>query len=186
MANFTKRAIQASFFKLLNERPMSQISVLDIVNDCGVSRNTFYYYFQDIPELVESIIYRYFDSLIDKHPQIESIRACVDAITNSWMNNKKAVLHIYKSMNRYIFENYQWKTCEYGVTAYLDTITKNIKILPNDRRILKNYLKSVCFGIVMFWLDNNMDEKIRGDMQRICDIKQGDFQELIEKFSIKL
>lgn len=184
MANFTKKAIQASFFKLLNERPLKQISVLDIVNDCGVSRNTFYYYFQDIPELIESIINQYFDTLIDRHPKIESIGECVDAITSLWLDNKKAVLHIYKSLNRYIFENYHWNTCEYAVTVYLDTITENIEISPDDRRILLNYMKSVCFGIVMFWLDNNLDDKIHEDMQRICEIKQGDVQSLIEKCRI--
>lgn len=51
MANFTKRAIRDSFVKLLNERPLSQITVKDIVDDCGVNRNTFYYHFRDIPDL---------------------------------------------------------------------------------------------------------------------------------------
>ena len=41
MANFTKKAIRDSFVKLLNEKPISQITVKDIVEDCGVNRNTF-------------------------------------------------------------------------------------------------------------------------------------------------
>ena len=56
MANFTRNAIKSSFMKLLNDRPLSQITVKDIVNDCGVNRNTFYYYFHDIPSLIEDII----------------------------------------------------------------------------------------------------------------------------------
>ncbi len=56
MANFTARAIKASFIKLLNERPLSKISVRDIVEDCGINRNSFYYHFQDIPALIEEII----------------------------------------------------------------------------------------------------------------------------------
>ena len=51
MAGFAKKAIRDSFIKLLNERPLSQITVRDIVDDCGVNRNTFYYYFQDISQL---------------------------------------------------------------------------------------------------------------------------------------
>ena len=54
MAGFAKKAIRDSFIKLLNERPLSQITVRDIVDACGVNRNTFYYYFQDIPQLVET------------------------------------------------------------------------------------------------------------------------------------
>ena len=52
MSKFTRDAIKQSFLKLLNERPLSQIKVRDIVSDCGVNRNTFYYYFHDIPSLV--------------------------------------------------------------------------------------------------------------------------------------
>lgn len=56
MANFTKKAIRDSFVKLLNEKPLKQITVRDIVEDCGVNRNTFYYYYQDLPQLLESVI----------------------------------------------------------------------------------------------------------------------------------
>ena len=56
MANFTKKAIVASFIKLLTERPLSQITVKDIVTDCGVNRITFYYNFEDIPKLIETVV----------------------------------------------------------------------------------------------------------------------------------
>lgn len=35
MANFTKKAIRDSLVKLLNEKPLSKITVRDIVDDCG-------------------------------------------------------------------------------------------------------------------------------------------------------
>ena len=41
MANFTEKAIKASFLKLLNERPLTKITVRDIVEDCGINRNSF-------------------------------------------------------------------------------------------------------------------------------------------------
>ena len=53
MPNFTKQAIKASFWKLLNQQPLSQISVRTIVEDCGINRNSFYYHFQDIPSMIE-------------------------------------------------------------------------------------------------------------------------------------
>ena len=51
MPSFTQRAIKESFIKLLNQRPLKQITVKDIVEDCGINRNTFYYHFEDIPDL---------------------------------------------------------------------------------------------------------------------------------------
>ena len=52
MPPFAKREIKNSFIKLLTERPISQITVKDIVEDCGVNRNSFYYHFQ--PSLVQT------------------------------------------------------------------------------------------------------------------------------------
>ncbi|MBR5944301.1 MAG: TetR family transcriptional regulator, partial [Lachnospiraceae bacterium] len=52
MANFTQKAIKESFIKLLNEKPLNKISVKDIVEECGINRNSFYYHFQDIPTLI--------------------------------------------------------------------------------------------------------------------------------------
>ena len=43
MANLTKEAIKKSLIKLLNERPINRITVNDIVEDCGINRNSFYY-----------------------------------------------------------------------------------------------------------------------------------------------
>ncbi|WP_277934391.1 TetR family transcriptional regulator [Parablautia intestinalis] len=39
--------------KLLNERPVSQITVKDIGEDCGINCNSFYYHYQALPSLVE-------------------------------------------------------------------------------------------------------------------------------------
>ena len=53
MSDITKRALSASLKSLLLEKPIDKVSVLDITNRCGVKRQTFYYHFQDIADLVE-------------------------------------------------------------------------------------------------------------------------------------
>ena len=47
MASFAKKATMASFSKLLEEKPLSQITIREIVEYCGINRNTFYYHFRD-------------------------------------------------------------------------------------------------------------------------------------------
>ena len=56
MPNFTKKAIKETFIELLDERPLNKITVKDIVEDCGINRNSFYYHFEDLPALVEEIV----------------------------------------------------------------------------------------------------------------------------------
>lgn len=181
MADFTKKAIRNSFVKLLNEKPLKQITVRDIVDDCGVNRNTFYYHFQDIPQLVETMIKEDADRIIAENPRISSLDHCLEAIISLALQNRKAVLHIYRSANRDMYEQYQWRVCEYVVTTYVDGVIKGRSIDPNDRRIIIEYIKCVCFGLVMGWLEKGMQDDISADAHRLCELKQGDLEQMLER-----
>lgn len=45
--------LSASLIKLINEKPLSKITISDIVKDCNVNRKTFYYHFSSIQELLK-------------------------------------------------------------------------------------------------------------------------------------
>ena len=51
----TRKAIKESFMLLLNQKPLSKITVKEIVANCGINRNSFYYHFSDIPTLLTSM-----------------------------------------------------------------------------------------------------------------------------------
>ena len=72
MPPFAKREIKNSFIKLLTERPISQITVKDIVEDCGVNRNSFYYHFQDIMDVLEWTFRRSTEELAQKSLEEEN------------------------------------------------------------------------------------------------------------------
>ena len=54
--NRTKNTIIDTFWLLLEEKPYNKITVKDIVDRCQMNRNTFYYHFHDIPELLETAV----------------------------------------------------------------------------------------------------------------------------------
>ena len=76
MPSFTKKAIMDSFLHLVEKKPLDKITVRDIVDDCGINRNTFYYYFQDIYAVLEE----YCDLIIRSLPQNGSIFDTVMAL----------------------------------------------------------------------------------------------------------
>ncbi len=53
-----KNALAQAFESLLNDKPLTSISVKDISSKIGVSRNTFYYHFADKYELINWIFDR--------------------------------------------------------------------------------------------------------------------------------
>ena len=55
MAQPTKKVIAASLKRLLEQKPLTKITVTDIARDCHISRHTFYYHFRDVYDLMEWI-----------------------------------------------------------------------------------------------------------------------------------
>lgn len=181
MAGFTQKAIRNSFIKLLNEKPLSQITIRNIVDDCGVNRNTFYYYYQDLPQLVESIVNEEADRMLQDHAAIDSVEACMDAMITFALENRKAVLHIYHSVNRDLYEQYQWRVCEHAVTIYVDGLLKGRAVGEADRRLLIDYIKCVCFGLVMGWLESGMQGDVTERFHRLCELKEGELEQMLSR-----
>ena len=181
MAKFTKKAIQASFLKLLMERPLSQITVKDIVADCGVNRNTFYYYFADIPKLIESMVEEGAETIIRTYPTIENFEDFFEAIIDTIQAKKRAVLHIYHATGRDIYELYLWKVCDHVIEAYTAAVLQGRKIAESDLRILKQYLSSLAFGIFSNWLRNDMTDDIHAIFARLSELKKGMLKEMIDR-----
>ena len=179
MSNFTKKAIQESFLKLLTERPLSKITVKDIVADCGVNRNTFYYYFEDMPKLIESIVEEDAAEIIQSYPTIEKFEDCLEAAITLALAKKRAVLHIYHSANREIYEMYLWKVCDHTVNAYVTSVLQGKSVRESDLAVVKEYLSGLAYGIFSRWLKNDMNDDIRGMLLRLTEIKKGMIEEMI-------
>ena len=179
MANFTKKAIQESFLKLLTERPLSKITVKDIVADCGINRNTFYYYFEDIPKLIENMVEEDAERIIQTYPTVEKFEDCLEAVIDLALTKKRAVLHIYHSASREIYETYLWKVCDYAINEYVTSVLRGRSTRSSDFLIVKEYLASIAFGIISRWLKNGMNDDIRGMLSRLMEIKKGMIEEMI-------
>ena len=171
MQNFTRRAIKESFLKLLNQRPLNQITVKDIVEDCGINRNSFYYHFSDLPALVEEIMAERVSAMVENHPTVDSVQEGADAIVEFVMHNKRAIYHIYNSVSRDVFERHLMEVCRYVVTTYLDGMLEEVE--EADRDAILRFHRCACFGSVIDWLNGGMKDDVSDYFRRIRQLRLG-------------
>ena len=119
MSGFTKEIIIRTLFELLNEKPLAKITVKDIVERCGVNRNTFYYHFRDISDVVESALLREVDNAFEHPVEVDSMLECLEVLVKLIGENKKAMLHIYCSVQRETFTSALDKMCQYVIKQYI-------------------------------------------------------------------
>jgi len=153
----TERLIADTLNQLLEEKPLNKISVKELVERCGINRNTFYYHFQDIPSLLEQIVKERADEIIRDHGRTGSLEDCVQLIIRYCCSNKRAILHIYRSVQRENFLNSLERLALYAVTEYIETATAGMEIPPEDKALLIRYCKCLLIGVSLDWLNSGMN-----------------------------
>lgn len=181
MPTFTRNAIVNSFMKLLNERPLNKITVKDIVEDCGINRNSFYYYFQDLPALAEAVINDETDRVLNGVSDISSLDDCITTAIDLALNNKKAVMHLYRSPSRELYEQHLESVMEYAVQKYIKAVSADMKIADDNKKIIIQYYKCLLVGFVLDWMNSGMKYDIRDIMKKVCALFSGSMQNALER-----
>ena len=171
MTNLTKRAIKDTFMQQLEQKPLKKITVKDIVTACGINRNSFYYHYRDLPDLIEEIITEFFNETIKKYPNVNSFVECFDALISYITEHKRSAMHIYRSVNREAFEKYLMRAAQYFVHNYINTALKEEPISEADKQTVETYYKCVMFGLAIDWLECGLEDSYIENMRRILEIK---------------
>lgn len=155
MSNFTKKALIDAFVKLLNEKPFDKITIQELVDYCGVNRNTFYYHFQDIYMLLEEVLKQEENAIVQLLEEECNIRKCLQHIIDYMITNKKAICHLYNSMNRETLENYLGHSLDIVLHAYFSIEFKDI-FLDNDKlNFILSFYKHGLVGCIMEWISED-------------------------------
>ncbi len=100
----TKQALAESLKELLKRKPLERITVKDIVSGCGINRQSFYYHFCDVYDLMEwtleEDIRKFFEALSDPP---ENWQEKVRLLFRYFYENRLMLLRGYepKSQKRY-------------------------------------------------------------------------------------
>ena len=106
MPSFTKKAIVESFLRLVAKKPIDKITVRDVVDDCGINRNTFYYYFQDIYAVLEQLCNALMELLPDNASLAETASAFFDRVLEFYEQYPKAMRCLLMSLGYDGLERY--------------------------------------------------------------------------------
>lgn len=130
MANKTKYLIIDSFLSLVKENDLEKISVTDIVENCDISRQTFYYHFDGINEMIRWAFEQETEKICKEGPSSSSwVKSCADYLPFMNKYNDLFQKSINTSLSTYINGLLQESTYKFSC-AY---ITKYKKININSK-----------------------------------------------------
>ena len=143
-----------AYLQLLDEKTEKRITVNDIVKHCGVSRNTFYYYFSDISALIDEMQARWVELVrIPENP--ESVVDCLAPMVRFGNAHGSGLLHAYQGVGHERFLRDLSRMWDAIVRRYGDTWEESA-LGGDDRELLIRFFKSVFVGMTLDWLDAGM------------------------------
>lgn len=159
----TKLLIANSLRKLMKKKSLDKIKIREIVEDCGVNRQTFYYHFQDIYALVEWI-YTYdgmqiFNQYKEESEWMSVIRRMFDYL-EVHQDEIKCVVNSKAEKFFYNFVHEKIGICARMVIEYISkgmTVDAQYKVFIADF-----YTFAVC-DVVENWLRNRNATRMSSD-----------------------
>jgi probable dihydroxyacetone kinase regulator len=156
MSQLTKKAIIETFIRLLNENPLDRITVTDIAEKCGINRNTFYYYFSDIYALTEELFQNETQKIISENRLFDSWQEGFLQATQFARENRRAIYHLYNSINRSRLEKYLYDVTLNNVEVFVRKQAEDLPVREKDIRALSEFYTAALVGLVMKWLSDGM------------------------------
>lgn len=182
MAQTTKRAIEASLKHLLLQKPLDKITINDIAADCGISRMTFYYHFQDIYDLVEWCCEEDARKALEGKKTYDTWQQGFLQIFEEVLKNKPFVMNVYHSVSREQIERYLYNMTYQLLIGVVDEQAKEMNVREEDKKFIAHFYKFGFVGLMLEWVKGGMKEDPKQIIGRLSVLIQGNFAKALNDF----
>lgn len=150
----TKKLIANSLKKAMKVKPLSKITVSELIRDCGINRNTFYYHFDDIYDLLH---WMFENDIIDKVKNFDLISDSDEAISfiMDYIEKNDVILNCaYDSIGRDEMKRFFYNDFISVVTPIIECAERESQITlePDFRQFVCEFYTEALAGILINWI----------------------------------
>ncbi len=164
----TKRIIFESFEKLLRTHSLEDITVQQILNDCGASRSAFYRHFKDKYDLMIWAYRKQLDQIINNLPELSSYQEVTYELMAFLKSKREYFANIAKAEVQNSFREFMY---DYSLRYVLHHLKEALKSDELPREYILSAQAS-CAGITFItleWLMRGCDISVSEFTQILCD-----------------
>ena len=180
MPRSTKQDILDTLLLMLKDRTLDDITVKDLTERCGISRQAFYYHFQDLYAVVDWALQEELTLLYKE----KGLGAARDIVVEQMLDNRAVVLNLYRSFERSYIEHYLRKWFLPLAEELVEREAKDRFVTQDQCRFVADLLTTVLLSLILGWLDRGMPGRALGhldDLHTVLDGGVGNMLERLEK-----
>ena len=156
MASFTKFAILKVFGDLAASRPVDKITVKDITDQCGISRNTFYYHYQDIYQVLKAYVQYSAEHVIELMVEDEGEDGKAGLKEIRYLEaNRELLCNLYRSAANEEVRNCLQSASQIIFDRLIESVSQGMEVQAEDKKILSAVCQYTVRGIMTSWIEED-------------------------------
>ena len=184
MKQHAKDAIIISFKELLSRQTIDKITVKDICANCGVNRQTFYYYFTDIMGIFKYVVFKEMSHDIAHDRTFETWEGGFLATMNYLKNNTKMVLHVYYSSYWPEANAFFSTLSDKLMLDVVDECIENLGVVISEKNkyFIINFYRRVFNGLFVDWVNEGMEDEPQVMLEKLLLMISGSIPRSVMAF----
>lgn len=169
-----------SLRKMLENKVLDRITIKDIVKDCGVSRQTFYYHFTDIYQIVEWVYTEMVSEALTNNRSFDTWQHGYYRVHESMRNDKLLFTSACRSIKREFLESFMYKVQYDVIYPMVEVQARGIAV---DRKHKEFVARFYCLAFVAMdleWVQNGMKEDPAEITEAVATLLRGSFRKALE------
>lgn len=183
MSDITKRAMSAALKNLLKEKKLNKITVQDIADECGINRQTFYYHFQDIYDLVEWTCIEDTEKVLKENRTYDTWQEGFLSVFDLAKKDKTFIDNIYRSVSLEMLEQYLYRLIYPLLKNVVDEKANGQTVREENKKYIADFYKYAFVGVLLEWIRNDMAESPGQIVDRVSRIVGGAIETAFANFN---
>lgn len=159
----TKLLIAGSLRKLMKKKSLDKIKIREIVEDCGVNRQTFYYHFQDIYALVEWIYTYDGIKIVDNHRDDDDWMPVIKEMFDYLESHQDEIRCVVNSKADKFFHDFIYEKIGMVSKLVVDSVSVKMKVDEYHKEFIADFYTYAVCGVVECWMKNRNATRMSSD-----------------------
>lgn len=182
MIKLTERAIMQAFLDLLETKSMDKITVKDIIEKVGINRNTFYYHYEDIYDLIDSVFQHEVENVVSEINENSTFYDIYVRSAAILVEHKEAIIHIYDSKSRNVIHKYLEKTSGHFVERFVRKAAEGYDLSEEGVKFITFYYSSATIAHTLDWISKGMPEYNKGFIKIMSSSFEATVDDMIKNY----
>ena len=182
MASSTKKALADALKKMMAVKPIDKITVNDLVETCGVSRQTFYYHFNDVYDLLEWVFEEDANANLPREVVYDNWKRDVTLWFKYLHENSAFALNVYNSNSRLYMLRYIKDRLYACIRSFSDIVAEGREIDRADFEFIVEFYSNIVVGLISQWMEQGMQLPKEITTDKVLRVLDNSIENIMERF----